>query len=76
LVLPFWYQLTRVVAEKRPLNGCCVVVVVAIPTLSGTVNVKKISTLKNNGGKRCYREQRMLRKDTKFWSIRRGCIRS
>ena len=22
LVLPFWYQLTRVVPEKRPLNGC------------------------------------------------------
>ena len=23
LVLPFWYQLTQVVLEKRPLNGCC-----------------------------------------------------
>ena len=22
LVLPFWYQLTQVVLEKRPLNGC------------------------------------------------------
>ena len=22
LVLPFWYRLTRVVPEKRPLNGC------------------------------------------------------
>jgi len=22
LVLRFWYQLTRVVLEKRPLNGC------------------------------------------------------
>jgi len=22
LVLPFWYQLTRVVPEKGPLNGC------------------------------------------------------
>jgi len=22
LVLPFWYRLTRVVLEKRPLNGC------------------------------------------------------
>jgi len=22
LVLPFWYQLTRVVLEKGPLNGC------------------------------------------------------
>jgi len=23
LVLPFWYRLTQVVQEKRPLNGCC-----------------------------------------------------
>ena len=23
LVLPFWYRLTRVILEKRPLNGCC-----------------------------------------------------
>jgi len=22
LALPFWYQLTQVVLEKRPLNGC------------------------------------------------------
>ena len=22
LVLPFWYRLTPVVVEKRPLNGC------------------------------------------------------
>ena len=22
LVLPFWYQITQVVLEKRPLNGC------------------------------------------------------
>jgi len=28
LVLPFWYRLTRVVLENRPLNGCIVVVVV------------------------------------------------
>ena len=26
LVLPFWYRLTQVVQEKRPLNGCCCVV--------------------------------------------------
>jgi len=25
LVLPFWYQLTRVVPDKGPLNGCCCV---------------------------------------------------
>jgi len=24
LVLPFWYQLTQAVLEKRPLNGCSV----------------------------------------------------
>ena len=27
LVLPFWYRLTQVVLEKRPLNGCSSVVV-------------------------------------------------
>ena len=26
LVLPFWFQLTQVVLEKRPLNGCSIVV--------------------------------------------------
>ena len=30
LVLPFWYQLTKVVLEKRPLNGCSLVVVVVV----------------------------------------------
>ena len=30
LVLPFWYQLTRVVPDKRPLNGCVCVCVFAI----------------------------------------------
>ena len=31
LVLPFWYQLTRVVLDKGPLNGCvCVVNVVVL----------------------------------------------
>ena len=24
LVLPFWYWLTPVVLEKKPLNGCCI----------------------------------------------------
>jgi len=24
MVLPFWYRLTRVVLEKRPLNSVCV----------------------------------------------------
>jgi len=27
LVFPFWYQLTRIVPEKRPLNGCVCVCV-------------------------------------------------
>jgi len=35
LVLPFWYRLTQVVLEKRPLNGCCVVVVLAYPGFPG-----------------------------------------
>jgi len=26
LVLPFWYQLSQVVLEKRPLDGCSVLV--------------------------------------------------
>jgi len=31
LVLPFWYQLTRVVPDKEPLNGCvCVCVCVCV----------------------------------------------
>ena len=30
LVLLFWYRLTRVVLEKRPVNGCSVVVVVVM----------------------------------------------
>ena len=25
MVLPFWYRLTQVILEKRPLNGCCCV---------------------------------------------------
>jgi len=28
LVLPFWYRLTQVDLENRPLNGCSVVVVI------------------------------------------------
>ena len=30
LALPFWYRLTQVVLEKRPLNGCSTVVVVVV----------------------------------------------
>ena len=30
LVLPFWYRLTQVVVEKRPLNGFSAVVVVIV----------------------------------------------
>jgi len=29
LVLPFWYRLTQVVLEKRPLNGCKKIVVLS-----------------------------------------------
>ena len=37
MVLPFWYRLTQVVLEKRPLNGCnvgLVVVVVVVVVIS------------------------------------------
>jgi len=30
LVLPFWYRLTQVVLEKKPLSGCIVVVVIVV----------------------------------------------
>ena len=33
LVLPFWYRLTRVVPEKRPLNGCVCVLVWTCPSI-------------------------------------------
>jgi len=33
LVLPFWYRLTQVVLEKRPLNGCSSRVLEVIPVL-------------------------------------------
>jgi len=36
LVLPFWYQLTRVVPEKGPLNGCvCIVRVYPVHLIHG-----------------------------------------
>ena len=35
LVLPFWYQLTWVVPEKRPLNGCVCVCVLIYQILNG-----------------------------------------
>ena len=39
LVLSFWYQLTRVVLEKRPLNECVCVLVLKNPLFSLT-NIK------------------------------------
>ena len=42
LVLPFWYRLTQVVLEKRPLNGCSVVVVFAQIELSAFKNLSFI----------------------------------
>jgi len=35
MVLPFWYQLTQVAVEKRPLNGYSVVIIF--------VNYKKVN---------------------------------
>jgi len=40
LVLPFWYQLTWVVPDKGPLNGC--VCVCLMHTCSLTVVIKRI----------------------------------
>jgi len=36
--IPFWCQLTQVVLEKRPLNGCCVVVVIIEKDITKTVH--------------------------------------
>ena len=33
LVLPFWYRLTQVVLEKRPLNGCSIRWTLCLPVL-------------------------------------------
>ena len=38
MVLSFWYRLTQVVLEKRPLNWCSVVVVVVVLIVVGTVS--------------------------------------
>jgi len=43
LVLPFWYRLTQVVLEKRPLNGTCVyslcsVTVIVKITITGCIS--------------------------------------
>ena len=45
LVSPFWYQLTQVVLEKRPLNVCSAVVVVESCQASGLSNGSLISQL-------------------------------
>ena len=39
LVLPFWYRLTRVVPDKRPLNRCVCVV---------DINVRRVTVTKEN----------------------------
>ena len=47
LVLPFWYQPTRVVPDKGPLNGCvcvCVCVCVLVVTLQSRRRSKCFST--------------------------------
>jgi len=52
LVLPFWYQLTRVVPDKGPLNGCvCVCVWSFCLTLSAHAEHCKCKYLL--AGKRC-----------------------
>ena len=39
LVFPFWYRLTRVVWDKRPLNGTCVCVLVNCSHMPACVNM-------------------------------------
>ena len=39
--LPFWYRLTQVVLEKRPLNGCSVVVVVVVLGFDSSIPSQK-----------------------------------
>jgi len=46
LVLPFWYRLTQVVLEKRPLNGCSVVVIGNL--LENLPLKKKLKSVKNS----------------------------
>jgi len=36
---PDWYRLTQVVPEKRPLNGCSVVVVVVATVMGETTRI-------------------------------------
>jgi len=50
LVLPFWYQLTQVVPDKGPLNGCCCCIQIltranAVPILLLKYNWLFISSL-------------------------------
>jgi len=49
LVLPFWYQLTRVVPEKRPLNGC-----VCVPPPLTRTNTPLISIDTKRETSQCY----------------------
>ena len=41
----FWYRLTRVVPDKRPLNGCCCCCKVVWPTLRSNLHTKCRSRL-------------------------------
>jgi len=47
LVLPFWYQLTWVVPEKGPLNGC-VCVIVSIITVTVRLSCRQQSAVAVN----------------------------
>jgi len=47
--LPFWCQLTQVVLEKRPLNGCSVVIVVSWSLTSLFSTNMAISEMKGQG---------------------------
>jgi len=46
LVLPFWYQLTQVVPDKGPLNGCvCVCVCVCVTEAACSTSARTVVPL-------------------------------
>jgi len=51
LVIPFWYRLTQVVLEKRPLNGCSVVVTTILrlsyDNAKVTIDLRRTTNLPN-----------------------------
>jgi len=65
LVLPFWYRLTQVVLEKRPLNGYSVVVRWRFLTFQ---NVKICHFCNQRGGNRYFVEERQFHISGMIWN--------